>query len=86
MSDMATFSVTEAEGNLPELIDRALRGEGVVVTRHGRPVAEVRAIAPEPEQIAASDLSWLAARRIPARDDVETPSESLAALRDEDAG
>jgi prevent-host-death family protein len=50
---MGTHSVAEAKNRLPELIDRALKGEGVVITRHGRPVVELKPI-PEP---AASGIS-----------------------------
>ena len=38
---MSTHTVAEAEGHLSELIDRALEGEGVVITRHGKPVVGV---------------------------------------------
>jgi prevent-host-death family protein len=44
---MGTHSVAEAKNRLPELIDRALEGEGVFITRHGRPVVEFKPI-PEP--------------------------------------
>jgi prevent-host-death family protein len=39
---MATYSVAEAKNRLPSLIDKALGGEDVVITRHGKPVAELR--------------------------------------------
>lgn len=39
---MATYSVAEAKNRLPSLIDKALEGENVVITRHGKPVAELR--------------------------------------------
>lgn len=45
---MGTFSVAEAKNGLPSLIDRATSGEEVVITRHGRPVAELRPIGPKP--------------------------------------
>ena len=35
---MSTHSVAEAKNHLPELIDRALKGESVVITRHGAEV------------------------------------------------
>ena len=35
---MTTYSVAEAKNRLSELIDRALAGEGVTITRRGRPV------------------------------------------------
>ena len=39
---MATYSVAEAKNRLPSLIDKALAGEEVIITRRGKPVVEVR--------------------------------------------
>jgi prevent-host-death family protein len=36
---MSQYNFVEAKNWLSELIDRALKGEGVVITRHGRPAA-----------------------------------------------
>jgi antitoxin (DNA-binding transcriptional repressor) of toxin-antitoxin stability system len=83
---MTTYSVAEAKNSLSELIDRALRGEGVVVTRHGTPVVELRAIHPAPQPITEADIAWLEARRITPQPGLESPSQSLAALRDEAGG
>lgn len=38
---MPHYSVAEAKNTLPRLIDRALAGEEVVITRHGKVVAEL---------------------------------------------
>ena len=43
---MAAYSVADAKNRLPSLIDKAIAGEEVVITRHGKPVAELRAAAP----------------------------------------
>jgi prevent-host-death family protein len=40
---MPRYSVAEAKNTLPRLIDRALAGEEVVITRHGKPVVELNA-------------------------------------------
>ena len=42
---MATYSVADAKNRLPSLIDKAISGEEVVITRHGKPVAELRPAA-----------------------------------------
>jgi prevent-host-death family protein len=42
---MSTYSVAEAKAHLPGLINRALAGEEVLITRHGKPVAELKAAA-----------------------------------------
>jgi prevent-host-death family protein len=39
---MSEYSVANAKTHLPRLIDRAIDGEAVVITRHGKPVAELR--------------------------------------------
>ena len=38
---MSTVGVFEAKAKLSELIDQALAGKDVVITRHGRPVARI---------------------------------------------
>lgn len=60
---MAHHSVAEAKDLLPELIDRAMAGEGVVITREGRPVAELRAIRMPGRAVTNADLDRLAERR-----------------------
>lgn len=55
---MSSYSVADAKNGLPRLIDRALEGEEVVITRHGKPVVELRALLPRaarqsPEEKAA---------------------------------
>ena len=41
---MATISAADAESRFPELLDRVSRGEEIVVTRDGQPIAR---LAPE---------------------------------------
>jgi prevent-host-death family protein len=81
---MSTHSVAEAKNKLSELIDRALEGEGVVITRHGRPVVELRPVAPPARQLTANDLDSLAARRVgvaPAKSDA---GKLVSTMRDDD--
>jgi antitoxin (DNA-binding transcriptional repressor) of toxin-antitoxin stability system len=63
---MGKHTVTEAAEKLPELIDRALGGEDVLITRDGSVVAEIRAVARPPRPITQADIDWVRARR-PAR-------------------
>ena len=58
---MTTYSVADAKNQLPKLIDRALQGEEVVITRRGKPVVELRPASPRPEPPIGTD-SWLFAR------------------------
>ena len=60
---MANHSAVEAKNQLSELIDRALKGEGVVITRHGQPVVELKPITPPGKPITPEALDWLAERR-----------------------
>jgi prevent-host-death family protein len=43
---MATLNVRTAKTQLSRLIDRAARGEDIVIARGGRPVARLTALAP----------------------------------------
>ena len=83
---MSSYSVAEAKNGLPGLIDRALDGEEVLITRHGRVVAELRpALArgtPPSDRLAA--LEWLAERRR-ARPSVDVDTAArLREMADED--
>jgi antitoxin (DNA-binding transcriptional repressor) of toxin-antitoxin stability system len=42
---MATVPLVEAKAHLSELLDRVEAGEDVVITRHGRPVAQMSALS-----------------------------------------
>ncbi len=67
---MSAYSVAEAKAGLPGLINRALAGEEVVITRHGKPTVELRpakAAAPAPANLAAAHERLLAGRvKLPA--------------------
>jgi len=80
---MSTHSVAEARNRLSELIDRALAGEDVTITRHGHPVVELRPVAAPPGPVTASDLDWLAARRV-GRKGAEDAGAFVSAMRDEE--
>ena len=41
---MVTVNLAQAKANLSELIDKVEGGEGVIITRHGRPVARLSPI------------------------------------------
>jgi prevent-host-death family protein len=59
---MANYSVAEAKNRLPALIDKAIEGEEVIITRHGKPVAELRPRPQrEPKPVKAM-TEWLLAR------------------------
>ena len=80
---MSTHSVAQAKNQLSELIDRALHGEAVVITRHGRPVVELKPIPSPPHPVSVADLDWLAERRIGRAPASENAGVLLSKLRDE---
>jgi prevent-host-death family protein len=43
---MVSVSVAHAKAHLSELIDKVEAGEGVTITRHGKPVVTLQPIAP----------------------------------------
>jgi prevent-host-death family protein len=58
---VTAYSVAQAKNTLTKLIDRALQGEEVIITRHGRPVAELRP-APCQTDSGRGTHDWLRAR------------------------
>jgi prevent-host-death family protein len=61
---MSRYSVADAKAGLPRLIDKAMAGEEVIITRHGKPVAELRPATAKPAPIdKAAFYEWLASRR-----------------------
>lgn len=60
---MNAYSVAEAKNRLPSLIDKAIEGEHVVITRHGKPVAELRPTRQRDPHAAKGADAWLRARR-----------------------
>jgi prevent-host-death family protein len=60
---MPEYSVADAKNNLPKLIDKALEGEEVIITRRGKPVIELRPAVARPKPPIGTD-EWLFERRI----------------------
>lgn len=63
---MPQYSVADAKNGLPGLIDKALAGEEVVITRHGKPVVELRPALPTSSTTQAEHAAldeWLQTRR-----------------------
>lgn len=78
-------SVTEAKGQLTELVRRAEAGEEVILTRHGRPVVRLSATA-RPVDLAARRRLLLELSAKMAAEAVPGPSAARSAdfLYDED--
>ena len=84
ISEMATHGVADAKNRLPELIDRALKGEDVVITRHGRPVVELKPIPLPPRPVSAADLDWLVSHRGKIKGKKKDAGKFISAMRDEE--
>ena len=88
---MSTHTVAETKNQLSKLIDRALKGEHIVVTRRGQPVIELKPVRAEkkpadsgPRWTVEEQLEWLRARRVgrkPAKTDAAT---LVRQMRDEE--
>ncbi|HEY5107489.1 MAG TPA: type II toxin-antitoxin system prevent-host-death family antitoxin [Caulobacteraceae bacterium] len=59
---MSKYSVAVAKNTLPSLIDKAQAGEEVVITRHGKPVAELRATPKAAVRSGSGTFAWLMKR------------------------
>jgi prevent-host-death family protein len=80
---MGKHSVADAKNNLSELINRALDGEDVVITRHGQPVVELTPVSSRPKPITAEAIDWLVKHRVGRRLPREDAGTAITKLRDE---
>ena len=80
---MSSHSVADAKNQLSSLIDRALEGEDVVITRHGQPVVTLKAVVRKAQPMTEADIEWLRQRRVgtPAKEDA---GAYVSRMRDED--
>jgi prevent-host-death family protein len=60
---MSTYSIAQAKDQLSRLVDEALAGKQVTITRHGKPVAELRPAGHSPRPTTKADIIWLRKRR-----------------------
>ena len=60
---MATYSLAEAKDRLSKLVDEALTGEPVTITRHGKPVVHLTPAQPVPKVMTKEVVEWLEKRR-----------------------
>jgi prevent-host-death family protein len=80
---MSRHSVVDAKNNLSSLIDRALKGEDVVITRHGTPVVELKAVRSAGRAMTQADLDWLDSVRIQLAPGALSAVELVRQMRDE---
>jgi prevent-host-death family protein len=80
---MTTYTVAEAKNKLSQLINHALKGEGVVITRHGQPVVELKPVRPNLRGMTDADWRWLNEHRVPRLDPDKDAVELVREMRDE---
>lgn len=74
---MAHVNIAEAKAHLSDLIARAEAGETILISRRGRPVVELRAIAKPRQPIDVEALRTFITT-LP-----ETPAGTVEAMREE---
>jgi prevent-host-death family protein len=60
---MGTYSLAQAKDQLSRLVDEALSGEIVTITRHGKPVVSLTPSAPTPLPLTKVDIEQMRRRR-----------------------
>ena len=81
---MGSHSIADAKTHFSRLIDLVLDGEEVVITRHGKPVAELKPIPRPPRRITQEDIDWLDRHRVGTRPGPEDAGTLVSRMRDED--
>jgi antitoxin (DNA-binding transcriptional repressor) of toxin-antitoxin stability system len=81
---MSMHSVAEAKDQLPELIDRALAGEAVVITLNGRAAVELKPVPLPAHPVTPAELDWLAQHRIGRLSVADDAGSLVSRMRDED--
>jgi len=77
---MTVVNTRQARLQLLRLLDRAAKGEDIVIARAGKPVARLVTVAGKPRQ-----LGWLKGKlKIPADFDAPLPDSMLAAFEGRD--
>jgi prevent-host-death family protein len=69
-------SIAEAKNRLPELIRAVEEGEKVVITRHGKPVAQIAPAPPECRKIRLGEMRDRV-KLLPGWDDPTSEDELL---------
>lgn len=61
---MSTYSIAQAKDQLSKLVDEVLEGKDVTITRHGKPVVEMRPAGVRAgEPVSKETLEWLRRQR-----------------------
>ena len=84
---MSEYTIAEARDNFTKLIDRALAGEEVTITRRGKSVAKIVASTPAAECLdrpkAFNDMEWLKRHQVETNDPNFDSAVMIRAMRDD---
>jgi prevent-host-death family protein len=78
---MRQVSLAQAKARLSELVERAAAGEPICITRRGKPVAQISAVATPRKRIDVAALRAMTDRMPMQR---ESAGELIRRMRDED--
>jgi prevent-host-death family protein len=83
---MTQYSIAEFKNKLSELVERAEKGEEIVITRHGKPVAKIGGFIPKqaPKRITKEAIEWLDKHRVGKVMPTEDAGTLVSRMRDED--
>ena len=83
---MPTYSVAEAKNNLPKLLDKAIAGEEVTITRRGKPIARIVPDRPAVTGLdrpkSPNDVEWIRRHRVTPKVEVDA-AELVRKMRDD---
>jgi antitoxin (DNA-binding transcriptional repressor) of toxin-antitoxin stability system len=85
---MSIFKIADAQKNLPELVDRALKGEDIVISLRDAALVEIRPVVKPattvPRPITQADIDWLDQHRVGRLSTAEDAGTYVSRMRDED--
>jgi|HubBroStandDraft_3_1064219.scaffolds.fasta_scaffold346831_2 prevent-host-death family protein len=80
---MSSHSVADAKAHLSNLIDRAMDGEAVIITRHGRPVVEIKPVTRVVGPMSKLEVERLMKRRVTPRTTGWNSADLIRQMRDD---
>jgi len=83
---MNAHNTIEANAQLLELVERARKGEDVIITHLGQPVAKISGLAQPrtPKKMTKEAVDWLIANRVGTIMPEEDAGTFVSRMRDED--
>ena len=80
---MGTYGVAEAKNKFTQLLDRVEEGETITITRHGKPVAELKARQPQRAPATEAERKAIYDRLQALRDSQKPSTQTSVELLDQ---